>query len=94
MLSADRVRKPMRPHTELQAAAACRPTTTDPELERKHQFARRVSVSVRAVDNWIRDRKIPYLKVGRTVLIPWKDALDELKRKYRLNATGTGRGLE
>jgi excisionase family DNA binding protein len=62
--------------------------TTEPELERKPQFARRASVSVRCVDNWIRDRRIPFLKIGRAVLIPWREALDTLNHKYRMNARG------
>jgi excisionase family DNA binding protein len=60
----------------------------EPELDRKRQFAQRASVSVRSVDNWIHDRKIPYLKIGRTVLIPWREALETLNRNYRLNARG------
>jgi len=62
--------------------------TIEPELDRKPQFARRASVSVRSVDNWIHDRRIPYLKIGRTVLIPWREALETLNRNYRLNARG------
>jgi len=60
----------------------------EPELDRKREFAKRVSVSVRSVDNWIHDRRIPYLKIGRTVLIPWREALETLNRNYRLNARG------
>lgn len=60
----------------------------EPELERKAHFARRISVSVRSVDNWIHDRRIPFLKVGRTVLIPWREALEALNRNYRLNPHG------
>ena len=61
---------------------------TEPEFDRKRRFANRVSVSVRCVDNWIRDRRIPFLKVGRAVLIPWREAVDTLKRQYRRNARG------
>ena len=63
----------------------------EPELDRKPQFARRASVSVRSVDNWIHDRRIPFLKIGRTVLIPWREALETLNRNYRLNARGDER---
>lgn len=65
----------------------------EPELERKPQFARRVSVSVRCVDNWIRDRRIPFLKIGRAILIPHREAVETLNRKYRLNARGEKKGL-
>jgi excisionase family DNA binding protein len=64
----------------------------EPELDRKQQFAQRASVSVRSVDNWIHDRRIPYLKIGRTVLIPWREALETLNRNYRLNAHGDHEG--
>jgi excisionase family DNA binding protein len=57
----------------------------EPELDRKARFAQRASVSVRCVDNWIHDRRIPFLKIGRTVLIPWREALETLNRNYRLN---------
>lgn len=60
----------------------------EPELDRKARFAQRASVSVRCVDNWIHDRRIPFLKIGRTVLIPWREALETLNRHYRLNPRG------
>ena len=62
--------------------------SAEPELDRKARFAQRASVSVRCVDNWIHDRRIPVLKIGRTVLIPWREALETLNRDYRLNARG------
>ena len=60
----------------------------EPEFDRKPRFAQRTSVSVRCVDNWIQDGRIPYLKIGRAVLIPWREALETLKRNYRLEARG------
>ena len=63
-----------------------------PELDRKARFAQRASVSVRCVDNWIHDRRIPFLKIGRTVLIPWREALETLNRHYRLNPRGESEG--
>ena len=64
----------------------------EPEFDRKARFAQRASVSVRCVDNWVRDRRIPFLKIGRAVLIPWREALETLNRNYRLNARGQGEG--
>jgi excisionase family DNA binding protein len=61
---------------------------SEPELDRKRKFAQRASVSPRCVDNWLHDRRIPFLKVGRTVLIPWREALEKLKRDYQINARG------
>jgi hypothetical protein len=53
------------------------------ELDRKARFAQRASVSLRCVDDWMRNGVIPYLKVGRVVLIPWREALETLSSKYR-----------
>lgn len=60
----------------------------EPRYDRKARFAKRVSVSPRCVDNWIRERRIPYLKIRRTVLIPWREALEILDRNHRVNAHG------
>ncbi len=60
----------------------------EPTFDRKRRFAQRASVSVRCVDNWIHDRRIPFLKIRRTVLIPWREAMETLNRNYRLNARG------
>lgn len=59
---------------------------SEPEFDRKKQFARRAAVSGRCVDNWLHDRRIPFLKVGKTVLIPWRAALEKLKQDYQINA--------
>ena len=59
---------------------------TEPELDRIPRFSQRVSVSTRCVQNWLHDRRIPFLKVGKTVLIPWREALEKLKRDYQINA--------
>ena len=77
--------------TKITSAAAGDPAPR-PEYDRKPQFAKRAAVSLRCVDNWIRDRRIPILRVGRTVLIPWREALDTLNRNYRLNARSEGKG--
>lgn len=58
----------------------------EPQYDRKARFAKRVSVSPRCVDNWIKERRIPYLKIRRTVLIPWREALETLNRNHRINA--------
>ncbi len=60
----------------------------EPELDRKRRFAQRTSVSVRCVDNWLSQKRIPYIRVGRVVLIPWREALAHLNRNYRVNANG------
>jgi excisionase family DNA binding protein len=62
------------------------PVAAEPELDRKGRFAQRVAVSPRTIDNWMADGRIPFLKIGRTVRIPWRQALEVLNRNYRLNA--------
>jgi excisionase family DNA binding protein len=59
---------------------------TEPELVRKRRFAEQTSVSNRTIDNWIRDGRIPFLRIGGVTLIPWREALETLNRNYRLNA--------
>lgn len=77
----------MNDNKEIQPATGAG-QAAEPELDRKARFAQRASVSVRCLDNWIHDRRIPFLKIGRTVLIPWREALATLNRHYRLNPRG------
>lgn len=60
----------------------------EPDLERKTRFAQRASVSQRTCDNWIATKRIPYLRVGKIVLIPWREALEHLRRNYGINPRG------
>ena len=57
----------------------------EPELDRKREFAKRASVSVRSVDNWIHDRRIPYLKIGRKVRYRLSDLDAWLETRTRKN---------
>jgi hypothetical protein len=66
--------------------------TPEPDLDRKIRFAQRAGVSPRCLDNWIRDRRIPFLRVGKIVLIPWKEALGHLNHNYRVSPRGTEMG--
>lgn len=71
------------------AAAPGLPQSPEPDLDRKRRFAQRVGVSPRCVDNWLHHRRIPFLRVGKVVLIPWKEAIDHLNRNYRITPRGT-----
>ncbi len=60
-----------------------------PDLDTKTRFALRASISRRTVDNLIASRKIPYLRLSpRLLRIPWRDALDHLRRNYQVNPMG------
>lgn len=62
---------------------------SEPDLDTKQIFAGRMRVSIRTVDHWIRDGKIPFLRLGgKMVRIPWREARDHLLRNYRVNARG------
>ena len=50
----------------------------------KPEVAIKLRRSRRTVDLWMRQKKIPYFKVGRTVLFRWPDVLEKLKA-YRVN---------
>lgn len=64
------------------------PSSDNPDFDRKVEFARRVGISNRTCDNWIRHKRIPVVKVGRVVLIPWREALEHLNQRYRIHAVG------
>jgi excisionase family DNA binding protein len=50
----------------------------------KSELAPRIRRSVRTVDSWMRQGKLPYLKVGKTVLFRWRDVLEKLNT-FRVN---------
>jgi excisionase family DNA binding protein len=53
-------------------------------LLRKADIAKRCNVSTRTVDSWLHSRKIPAIKVGRTVRFRWnavEAALIRFERK-------------
>jgi excisionase family DNA binding protein len=50
----------------------------------KPEVAVRLRRSRRTVDVWMRQGKLPYLKVGRTVLFRWGDVLEKLGH-FRVN---------
>jgi hypothetical protein len=50
----------------------------------KRELAIRLRRSPRTVDLWMRQGKLPYLKIGKTVLFRWPDVLEKLSA-YRVN---------
>jgi predicted DNA-binding transcriptional regulator AlpA len=54
------------------------------EILDKRETAKRIRKSVRTVDAWMKDRKLPYIKVGRTVMFRWSAILERLE-SFRVN---------
>ena len=50
----------------------------------KPEVAERLRRSKRTVDLWMRRGKLPYLKVGKSVLFHWPDVLEKLQT-FRVN---------
>jgi len=48
-------------------------TDTRDRLMRKEEIAQRLGVHPRSVDNWIRSRKLPYIRLGRCIRFRWRD---------------------
>jgi excisionase family DNA binding protein len=46
------------------------------EILDKRETARRLKKSPRTVDAWMKAKKLPYIKVGRSVLFRWSAILD------------------
>ena len=50
----------------------------------KPGLGRRLNKSVRTVDAWMKRGKLPYIKVGRSVLFRWGAVLEKLEA-FRVN---------
>jgi excisionase family DNA binding protein len=50
----------------------------------KPEVAIKLRRSRRTVESWMRQGKLPYLKVGKTVLFRWPDVLEKLSQ-FRVN---------
>jgi hypothetical protein len=53
-------------------------------LHTKRELAVKLRRSPRTVDLWMRQGKLPYLKIGKTVLSRWSDVLEKLSA-FRVN---------
>ena len=58
------------------------PTPTNPaeELLTKRELAVRLKKTPRCIEQWMRRRYLPYIKIGHTVLFRWRDVLEALER--------------
>jgi excisionase family DNA binding protein len=50
----------------------------------KRELAPKLKRSRRTIDVWMRQGKLPYFKLGKTVLFRWPDVLEKLNA-YRVN---------
>jgi len=58
--------------------------SADETLLNKPALARRLNKSVRTVDDWMKRGRLPYIKVGRSVLFRWGTVLEKLEA-FRVN---------
>ena len=54
------------------------------EILDKRETARRLHKSIRTIDSWMKARKLPFIKVGRTVMFRWSAILERLET-FRVN---------
>ncbi len=58
-----------------------------PTLIKKKELAKRLSVSPRTIDEWVRNRKIPYLQISpRFYLYDFEAVLAVLRKLYQVDA--------
>jgi excisionase family DNA binding protein len=64
----------------------CQAACANPdELLDKPETAYRLKVSKRTLDAWMREGRVPFLKIGKTVRFRWPDILAHLEHKNRIN---------
>lgn len=55
------------------------------EVLKKPETARRLKISCRTLDQWMRDGRICHFKIGKTVRFRWADVLAHLERNNRVH---------
>jgi len=64
-----------------------------PDYETKSQVARRLNVSQRTIDNLMRQRRLPFIKLtSKIVRFPKAEVDAYLAQHFRINARGQGSG--
>jgi excisionase family DNA binding protein len=53
-------------------------------LLNKRGLAVKLGISKRTVDAWMQQRRLPFIKVGKTVRFRWPDVLEKLSQ-FRVN---------
>ena len=59
---------------------------TDRKLVTKPELAARYGVVVRTVDNWIAERRVPFLKIGRKMVRFDPVECDAALQRFKINA--------
>jgi hypothetical protein len=72
----------METHIEFQAAT--KPSSPPDELLTKRELASKLKKTPRCIEIWMRQRYLPYIKVGRSVYFRWADVSTSLDR-FRVN---------
>lgn len=44
----------------------------------KKELAKKLKKSVRSIENWMKLRYLPYIKIGHSVLFRWRDVVEAL----------------
>jgi excisionase family DNA binding protein len=66
--------------------------TTPPDYETKSQVARRLNVSRRTIDNLMKQRRLPFIKLtSKIVRFPKAEVDAYLAQNFRIKANGQGR---
>jgi excisionase family DNA binding protein len=60
-------------------------TVADNEIVSSDTAAKRLLISRRTLESWVKRYKISHLKIGRTIRFLWSDLQAELKEKFTLN---------
>jgi len=53
-------------------------------LLNKSELAVKLRISKRTVDAWMKNKRLPFIKVGKTVRFRWPDVLEKLQT-FRVN---------
>lgn len=54
----------------------------------KNEVAKRLRKTPRTVENYLRLGLLPYVKIGRSVLLSWPDVEAALRENFTVNAKG------
>jgi excisionase family DNA binding protein len=57
----------------------------------KEEVARRLTKTVRTVENWQRRGYLPFVKVGQSVLFRWSDVVTHLDQNFTVGRSTAGK---
>ena len=49
------------------------------KLLTKNELAMKMCMKLRTIDNWMKDGRLPYLKIGKTVRFEYSSVMERLK---------------